>query len=237
MAKLAAFLAIAILAGSAARAAVSPTPGTEDPRIQTVIFNPDQVVRLTGYLGNQLMVEFGPDEHIENVAVGDAALWQVTPNRRATLLFLKPLQAGAATNMTVVTDLRSYAFELVTGSGGQQGGDLAYIVRLRFPEADKPKPAAAVAAQRRNSNYASKGAAGLLPDEVFDDGRFTYFRWSQGRPVPAIFVVASDGAESLPNYGARDGYVVVEELASRFLLRSGQEVARVTRAGGGGGGR
>ncbi len=37
------------------------------------------------------MIEFGHGERIENVAVGDSSAWQVTPNKRANLLFLKPL--------------------------------------------------------------------------------------------------------------------------------------------------
>jgi type IV secretion system protein VirB9 len=58
------------------------------------------------------MIEFGPDERIENVAIGDALAWQVTPNRGANLLFVKPVELAVATNMTVVTDRRRYAFEL-----------------------------------------------------------------------------------------------------------------------------
>ncbi len=54
--------------------------------------------------GYQLAVEFGPDEQIENVAVGDSGAWQVTPNRRGDHLFVKPIQPGVSTNMTVVTN-------------------------------------------------------------------------------------------------------------------------------------
>jgi type IV secretion system protein VirB9 len=112
------FLATALISiGSAALSSPArhrdPAPGAVDPRIRTVAYDPDQVVRLTGYFGIQTMLEFAPDERIENVSIGDAMGWQVTPNKKANLLFLKPLDRTAATNMTVVTDRRRYVFELV----------------------------------------------------------------------------------------------------------------------------
>lgn len=220
---------LALLLASPAQAAVSPTPGPEDARIRSVDFDPEQVVQLKGFVGYQLMLEFGPDERIENVAVGDATAWQVTPNRRANLLFLKPLVPEAATNMTVVTDLRRYAFELTAGSPMTRAADLAYIVRFRFAPAADAGPAARPAPPPvRNRAYTVKGSRLLTPAEVFDDGTFTYFRWGREGVIPAIFVLDAEGHESLPNYGVRQGYVVVEQLAARFLLRNGRDVATVT---------
>ena len=79
-------------------AAERPRPGSLDAHVQTIYWDPDQVVRLTGAYGWQMMIEFAPDERIENVAIGDALKWQVTPNKRARNLFLKPLLRKAQTN-------------------------------------------------------------------------------------------------------------------------------------------
>ena len=82
-------------------AARRPTREAETAaHVQTVFYNPDAVVSLTGAVGWQMMIEFGEDERIENVAIGDAAAWQVTPNKRARMLFVKPLSRKASTNMT-----------------------------------------------------------------------------------------------------------------------------------------
>lgn len=230
----AAILALCLLVTPApAAATVMPAPGKADPRIREVAFDPQEVVLLTGFVGYQLMIEFAPGERIENVAVGDALAWQVTPNRRANLLFVKPLNPFAATNMTVVTDLRRYAFELVTGADGAQGANLAYVVRFRYPPSADEAPTPTVPAVR-NENYEVKGPATLMPASLFDDGRFTYFRWSERSAIPAIFVVGRDGTENLANYGVRDGYVVVEQTSQKFILRSGPEMATVlNRALGG----
>ena len=48
-----------------------PIPGVVDPRVQTVFFKEDSVVSLRGHYGYQMMIEFGVDERIENVSIGD----------------------------------------------------------------------------------------------------------------------------------------------------------------------
>ena len=63
--------------------AQAPRPGSGDPRIFVVDYDPTQVVELNATMGYQTFIEFSPDEHIENVAVGDATGWQITPNRAA----------------------------------------------------------------------------------------------------------------------------------------------------------
>ncbi|UAL08872.1 TrbG/VirB9 family P-type conjugative transfer protein [Caulobacter segnis] len=206
-------------------AADTPRPGAIDSRIRTVAYDPDQVVRLTGYFGIQTMLEFAPDERIENVSIGDALGWQVTPNKKANLLFLKPLDRTAATNMTVVTDRRRYVLELVVAGPKASSKDLAYVVRFLVPApapmvvTTAPPPGAPVV---RNSAYAVKGDAAIQPTKVFDDGAATYFAWPAQADLPAVFVVGADGVEGLANAVVRDGYLVVDQLAPRFVLRSGK---------------
>jgi type IV secretion system protein VirB9 len=53
-----------------------------------------------------------------------------------------------------------------------------------------------------NANYAlaeGKASADIVPTLVFDDGRFTYFRFGGQRDVPAVFHVLGDGSETLVN--------------------------------------
>src|SRR6218665_2630783 len=74
-----------------AQIATYPVPGPGDPRIKEFMYDPNAIVGIRGMLGYEMTIEFGADERIENVSIGDSLSWQVTPNRKATLLFLKPM--------------------------------------------------------------------------------------------------------------------------------------------------
>ncbi len=208
-------------------AAERPQPGPRDPHIQTVFYNPDEVVRLTGALGWQIMIEFGPDERIENVSIGDALAWQVTPNKRARNLFLKPLIRGASTNMTVVTDQRRYAFALDTGP---RAAGTPWVVRFDYPRpvvttvAELPPPPE----PPRNFAYAVAGDPGLLPHRVWDDGRATYFEFAPETAMPAIYAGGPGKDETLVNSAVRGRVMIVHQTAGRFTLREGKRFATVS---------
>lgn len=222
-------------APAAAHAVDEPVPGPLDPRIRTIQYDPDQVVQLRGWFGFQQMIEFAPDEHIENVSIGDALGWQVTPNKKANLLFLKPIDRSAVTNMTVVTDKHRYAFDLTVATEKVRPAAMAYVVRFRYPqegpvqvvEVAPPPAPEVVAPEAWNFAYTYAGAKEILPSKVFDDGRSTFFSWPANTAVPGIFAIGADGGESLVNYAVRGQYLVVDQLSPRFVLRSGKSVTTV----------
>jgi type IV secretion system protein VirB9 len=224
-------LAVALAASPAL--AVTPRPGPGDPRIHVVDYDPEAVVELRVALGYQLSVEFDQGERIENVAIGDSLGWQVTPNRRANLLFLKPMSQRPPTNMTVVTNLRRYNFEL--GLRPRAAARSApFSVRFLYAPpaiafvAPLPPPPPPV---ERNAAYSYDGSAKTLPVKVFDDGRDTYFSFRAEEDLPAIFALDPDGGEAVVNTRQRDGYVVVDRVVRGFVLRRGSEVTRIYNDG------
>lgn len=215
----------------ATHGAEAPRPGYADAHIQSVAYDPDRVVLLRGVLGYQMMLEFAPDERLESVSIGDSLGWQVTPNRNANLLFLKPIDRNAVTNMNVVTSQRRYSFELRVLPKGARIDSAPYVVRFAYPQvamAIPLPPPPDPPPEERNVAYVVSGSPENTPNRIFDDGRMTYFAWSPQASAPAIFAVTSDGRESLVNSGVRGAYTVVEQLAPRFVLRNGKRVATVT---------
>ena len=90
-----------------------PQPGPTDSRIRTVVYNPRDVIRITGHYGYQTLVQFANYEEIKNISIGDSLAWQVVrPKEQHNLLFVKPIENNAQTNLTVVTILPSQ-----TGNG------------------------------------------------------------------------------------------------------------------------
>lgn len=219
----------AALAAPAALAAVQPTPGAADARIRSVMFDPAQVVEVTGHMGYQMMIEFADGERIENVSIGDSLAWQITPNRAADLLFVKPLEKDAVTNMAVVTDRRRYSFQLTSRlAAGPRDPRLVYGVRFDYPAEPPAEPARAVAPalpplEARNTAYTYTGDASLAPQAVFDDGRSTFFAFADTGEAPAVFSMDAGGAESVVNFTLRDGHVMVDQIAPAFVLRRGKQ--------------
>lgn len=103
-----------VLLGLALRCACAGTTGAarhrDDSRIRTVRYSPNEVYQFIGHYGFQSAIEFETDEKIQTVSIGDFAAWMVNP--ASNRLFLKPVEQNALTNMTVITDKRSYLFEL-----------------------------------------------------------------------------------------------------------------------------
>jgi type IV secretion system protein VirB9 len=212
-----------------ALAAEHPMPGPSDPRIRVVRYDPNNVIELKGTLGYAMSIEFGDDEKIENVSIGDSLAWQVTPNRRANLLFVKPMRRDAVTNMGVYTNLRHYMFDLSVGPSSRRH----VIFGVRF---DYPAPATAAVTPAApvgpalpndvNHAYSYEGSLRNLPSRVFDDGHSTYFAFAESADYPAIF--ALEGAqESVVNVVTRDGFLVVDRVAPAFVLRAGTETTKI----------
>ena len=213
-----------VCAAAVAQASVTPRSGTGDPHVQSVDYDAEQVVELRVAPGYAVSIEFSPDERIENVALGNGGAWQATPNKRADHLFVKPVQGGIATNLTVITDARRYNFDLVPAYGPEAG--LPYFVRFIYPQASiLPETAVAIEATR----YRFGGNRALRPAAMFDDGKFTSITWGVETTLPAIYSIDAKGQEMLVNGAVRNGVYVVEGVAQRFVFRLGGAKATATR--------
>ena len=85
-------------------------------------------------------------------------------------------------------------------------------------------------AQVLNSNYSiaeGNGSEDIVPTLVFDDGRFTYFRFPGNGQVPAVFHVLGDGSETLVNARMEEDLLVIDRVSRRLMLRAGSAVVGV----------
>ncbi len=72
--------------------------------------------------------------------------------------------------------------------------------------------------------YNDKGNKALAPTAAYDNGRFTYFSFDNGRELPLIYKVMADGTEMLLNSHVEGDTVVIHETAKHFVLRLGKSV-------------
>jgi type IV secretion system protein VirB9 len=221
----------------------------DDPRLVERAYDPDEVVRIDGRTNVQATIRFGANEQIENVAIGDSTAWQVTPNRRANLLFIKPLADRATTNMTVVTDRHTYLFDLVANPANRNA---LYVLAFTYPDeavedaglaeaapagpnavelTAASDPYAVVDPAALNFAWEAKGARALLPAQVYDDGNATFLAWPAGTPLPAILVQDHQGGEGPVNFAVRGEVIVVDGVPAELVLRSGEDRATLTNRG------
>lgn len=218
-----------------AHAARVPRALVSDGRVRQVTYDPNQVVEIVGTYGYQTSLEFGDDERIQVVSLGDSIAWQAVPYRNR--LFLKPVEPDAATNLTVMTDKRTYLLAL-RSAAPRAAAAATYVVRFRYDAGalvaargngvGRAVPSACMTAPGTrarpvNRQYRSAGdRTAIALHSVCDDGQFTYFRFAPGTDIPAVYVVGADGTEALTNTRREGDYLVVERRATRFTLRSGR---------------
>ncbi len=234
-------------------AAQSESNGPTDSRIVTRVFDEGAVVTIRGKVKVQTTIKFAEDEQIENVAIGDSAAWQVQPNKAQSILFVKPLAPSASTNLTVVTNQRTYLFDLVASPRNSP----LYVMQFRYPELEKAKEAARLAAiedakkeraseaelvaasdpyavqdpATLNFEWAAAGERALLPERTYDNGEVVFLTWPAGTAIPAILIMNEDGEEGPVNFTVRGETIVLDRVPAQILLRSGKDAATLTNIG------
>ncbi|MEM7282680.1 MAG: P-type conjugative transfer protein VirB9 [Pseudomonadota bacterium] len=224
----------------------SAAPGVFDPRIRTITYNPRDVVKVTGHYGFQTLIQFAPDEQIENLSIGDSLAWQVVPNEAGNLLFLKPIEENADTNLAVVTSStevstrRIYNFSLTAQEKtAHTDQNMSWTIRFHYTDEDVRHLKAKTKRQRQireslvaglagpedwNFDYSFSGDKDQVPKRIFDNGQFTYFEFDTVTDTPAIFLVDKEQNESLVNHKIEGRYVVVHRIGRQFTLRNGNLV-------------
>ncbi len=224
------FLFVSAFFAGTSKAAVRPEASKTDPHFQTVQYNPEQVVQLFVGKGYELSVAFEEGEQIDNIAIGDAALWQVTPNKRGDYIFIKLVgQSYTSTNLTIITSTRAYLFILTPSFGSEN--ELPFLVKFLYPKASQDQKEASELSKivAPAKKYKLSGSNALKPVLIYDDGLRTYIKFSSNQDMPAIFSIDDHGIESLVDGKMRDGYFVIDTIFQRLLFRLGGQTATAKR--------
>lgn len=226
-------------------AAVNPVGVSDDGKIQVIEYNKNQVVNINSKFGVTTLIQLEDDEIIDQdtnggLGLGDKNAWAI--DVRGNHIFLKPTSKSPDTNMVVVTNKRTYAFNLHAVSN-----NAGYIVRFNYPdtkaalESEATRRSAAIQAKLngvqntsvRTVNmvgYFMRGNKEIAPTKMWDDGRFTYLKYANSADLPAIYRILPDGKESLVNTHVDQDTIVIQETAKGYMLRLGQSVLEIYNA-------
>ncbi|AVL70623.1 Type IV secretion system protein virB9 [Oligella sp. MSHR50489EDL] len=230
-----------------ANALVIPSASKKDPAIQTVTYTTDNVISVRAAIGRVTLIQFEDDEHLDGDAsalgMGDVEAWNIAA--KGNNILFKPMAENPDTNLIVITNKRTYVFKLTIANKGQSP---TYVLRFRYPDTEASKRA--VVQEKReqaykliygihdrrdvaitNDQFYGFGHKELKPTAMYDDGRFTYLEYQNGRELPVVYKRMPDGTESLINMHVKDHTIVVHETAKDFVLRHGDYVLGIENRG------
>ncbi|MEI7669965.1 MAG: TrbG/VirB9 family P-type conjugative transfer protein [Pseudomonadota bacterium] len=221
-------------------------PVTTDSRIKTLVYNENEVFNIVTHYGYQSNIEFGAQEEIDAISLGDRVPFQVIPSGRR--LFIRAQTVNARTNMTVITNKRTYQFDIASVPAPvMPNEELVYVVKFFYPD-DKKNAAASVSlpdvkaavafdnsgnlisnnqsanANSYNYKYTFSGNDVIAPLKVFDDGKSTFFKLPSSGEAgqPSFYIVNAAGAETKVYPQISGEYYVVSSVAERFVIEKGQ---------------
>ena len=222
-------------------AAVMPTRTTFDHHIQTVRYNPDDVVTVNVGPGSATLIQLQQGEALAGGAaglgLGDPEAWDIAVKEQN--IWLRPKAEEPDTNISMVTNRRTYVFQL------RSSEHPAWLVRFDYPT-PPPNPfgkdsstlpstsdTPCMTTTRVNRQYAARGDNALWPSEVWSDGRFTCMRFAGNRDLPTVTRVLPSrdnperGVEALTNTHMKDDVMVIHSTDNYYRLRLGDLVAGI----------
>lgn len=217
-----------------------------DTRVQYFNYNENDVYTINTHIGKASLIQLengeSVDDEVSALGMGDAESWSLAV--KGNNIIFKPIKAQPDTNIVLVTNRRTYAFDL---RNVEQAAP-TYIARFIYPDTatnapTKPEERSVPATLQQvgvtgdgqtvwidgkyNMNYRYKGDKALKPTNVWNDGRFTYMRFNHGGDLPAIYRVLADKSEMLVNQHIENDTVVLQEVSPVYRLRFGRQVGDV----------
>ena len=236
---------------SPANALDKPTHSTNDKRLLYTDFKAGEVYPINAANGLMTTIIFAPGEEVKSYASGYSSAWEFA--HRGNHFFLKPKDKLATTNLVVLTDKRTYFFEVRLTSRAKA----TFSLQFAYPgdlaqkaQADAQKQAVkglleqdtlptsnteskAEGSQKQlNRAYtenfgASRTSKRIAPLEVFDDGQFTYIKFDRQTDFPAVYRVEEGDTETMLNAHVKKDYLVVHGVYEELRLRAGLGVVGI----------
>jgi type IV secretion system protein VirB9 len=233
----------------------------QDSRIRVETYDKTRVYDVHTASGRATLIQLEEDESLvvspsSVLGIGDADAWNL--GVRGNNIVLKPSQKMPQTNVVVVTNKRTYSFELLDTPHGNLP---TYILRFYYPDTEAAKQRAealvrqnevmaaraeaALEAKRLqiteasraekvsiNTEYFWRGDNALLkPTAAYDDGRFTRLIYDTAADLPIFYEILPDGTESLMNYNVEPNQrniVQLHKVIRVIRVRLGNDVIEIT---------
>ena len=202
-----------------------PKSSMYDPRVRNIMYNPQDVVQIETVIGIATHIVLEEGEQYITHAFGDAEAWSFAVELNH--YFIKPVEEQADTNLTIVTDKRTYYFRLHYNP--TRDALAMYGVKFHYPENNAKAIRKSIIDKQfnvkkagYNLQYTMSGDFDIAPLNVWDDKEFTYFKFHNNNDMPGIYMVDAEGKESIVNrhtIGDANDIIVVHKVNPKWVLR------------------
>lgn len=218
-------------------------PITMDSRIKTYIYNQNEVFPIILHHGYHSHIDFPKSEFVQNIIIGNPVDWDIT--NRNNQIFLQTYSHNAHTNMTVITNKRTYEFDLIARNNTEEADyELAYAIRFYYPEDNVELVADTeegcyenyleiddIIKGRVNANYIFYGSGDTTPIVAFNDARFTYLKFKEGVKIPKIETFERNNRVKKAKIFYYNGYVIIDNIFPEIrLFCEGESVLLINKA-------
>lgn len=225
--------------------------------IQEHLYQVGKIYTIYTGAGIATQIEIDPKEQVKDFGTGFSNGWDLV--RRENIFYLKPKDLESETNMYIRTDKRVYLFDLKIASknwkrleeakaaGVNYRVNFVYPTEVSITEApskQKRIPSVKTAEAGKASpqitgyeNYytkydvsANNDSAWLIPNNVYDDGNFTYIRFGSTNSFPSVYGRKKDNkSEFLINTTVENNVLIVHGTHPYLVLRHGNNVVGLRR--------
>ena len=200
-------------------------------RVAFIDYEPSTVLTIGGIPGYPFLIELSNEDFIEDVAGGRISDWDIV--KRKNRLFIRALPKAKDATVIVTTAKRSYVVDLRPLKSTPENL-LTHMSKLVVHAIVPPPKEVEVRIEHdetevtplryKNTAYTMQilGVIGdISPREVYDDGRFTYFKFPNNIQIPAIYRRASldTNDEWIVNWHIEGEYTVIHAVSPYWTIR------------------
>ena len=231
----------------------------------TFLYNSNNIYKIYAKPDYITTIMLAPDESINFIGGGDTENWLLEQSQGAekntNLVHIRPIEAGLATNLVVVTNKRLYTFNIestenmynplitfqypyeqtitVYRSEDMGDGSVTGITDTNSKVTDKTTKVidtktGIITEVKNNENYRiSNKKVTFSPSKIYDDGKFTYIEFKDEikNYEMPVFYILDGKDLNLTNFEIKGNQMIVERLFDKAILKVGTQEIKIRNYG------
>ena len=188
-------------------------------------------------------LKLNSDENLVYVGGGDVENWQIDEtnggSENATYLMIKPSFPNLKTNLSVITDKRSYFIVLESTDNSYNpyvswkypyDEGMAHIKKIQEKTKSKDIELNAKEINQIEFGYTYNKNSKIAPEQVCTDGEKTVLIFNDKlQESPVVYVYGDDNTLSLVNYRQINNKVIIDKVVDKIQLVLGKEVLEIKK--------